>query len=271
MEFKITNPTDESGYLKSIDFNFEEMKTELSANLEKYKNLVITEDKTKEAKADRAKLNSLKTAIENKRKEIKKLCLEPYNTFESKVKELVALIDEPILQIDTQIKKFEQLKKDEKRKLLKEYFKSIPKDNEVAELVTFDDFMKNREQLLNVSYNLNNAYVEIETWLSKILEQLCILKSQATSLNIDYSILKLEYKKSDFNFANTVEYANKYAEERSKATSNIPEQLQLLASPMTKKKRIEFYVKVTAEQAKSIQKFFKENNIEYGAIDNRIA
>lgn len=271
MEFIITNPTDESGYLKSIDFNFEEMKAELSANLEKYKNLVITEDKTKEAKADRAKLNTLKTAIENKRKEVKKLCLEPYNAFEAKVKELVSLIDEPILQIDTQVKKFEQQKKDEKRKLLKEHFENIPKDNEVAELVTFDDFMKNREQLLNVSYNLNNAYAEIEMWVSKILEHLCILKSQATSLNLDYAILKLEYKTNNFDFTKAVEYATKIKEEQKKTGSNIPEQLQLSASPQTKKKRIEFYVNVTAEQAKAIQKFFKENHIEYGAIDNRIA
>lgn len=267
MEFKITNPTDETGYLKSIEFNFDEMKTELSANLEKYRNLVITEEKTKEAKADRAKLNSLKTAIENKRKEIKKLCLEPYNNFEIKVKELVALIDEPILQIDTQIKNFEEQAKNEKKKLLKDYFNSCPNDPEVAEFVTFEDFIKGREQLLNKSYNLNNAYAEIENWLNKILEHLCILRGQADTLKIDYTLLKIEYKKSDFNFANAVEYANKYAEERNKATSNIPEHLQVSPqSIIAKTKRIEFFVEVTAEQAKLIQVFFKENNIKYGAI-----
>lgn len=271
MEFKITNPTDETGYLKSIEFNFDEMKTELSANLEKYRNLVITEEKTKEAKADRAKLNSLKTAIENKRKEIKKLCLEPYNNFEIKVKELVALIDEPILQIDTQIKNFEEQAKNEKKKLLKDYFNSCPNDPEVAEFVTFEDFIKGREQLLNKSYNLNNAYAEIEAWLSRVLEHLCILRGQADTLGLDYATLKIKYKETNFDFATVVEYANKLKTEREKE-SNIPEHLQ--RTPITtvhsSTKRIEFYVVVTSEQAKAIQAFFKENNIKYGAINNKI-
>lgn len=268
MEFKITNPIDESGYLKSIDFNFDEMKAELSANLEKYKNLVFTEDKTKEAKADRAKLNKLKEAIENKRKEVKKLCLQPYEGFELKVKELVALIDEPILQIDTAVKSFEKKKKDDKKKLLKEYFGNFPKDNEVAEFVTFEDFIEPREQLLNASYNLNNAYAEIEAWLTKILEHLCILKSQSESLHIDYTILKMEYKKSNFDFAKVVEFGTKYDSERKKATSNIQPHLQLSPPNQTaqKTKRIEFYVEVTSEQARAIQTFFKENGIKYGAI-----
>ena len=268
MEFKITNPIDESGYLKSIDFNFDEMKAELSANLEKYKNLVFTEDKTKEAKADRAKLNKLKEAIENKRKEVKKLCLQPYESFELKIKELVSLIDEPILQIDTAVKGFEKKKKDDKKKLLKEYFGNFPKDNEVAEFVTFEDFIEPREQLLNASYNLNNAYAEIEAWLTKILEHLCILKTQSETLHIDYTILTMEYKKSNFDFAKVVEYANRYDSERKKATSNIQPHLQLSPSNSAaqKTKRIEFYVEVTSEQARAIQTFFKENGIKYGAI-----
>ena len=266
MEFIITNPIDESGYLKSIDFNFDEMKAELSANLEKYKNLVVTDETTKEAKADRAKLNKLKEAIENKRKEIKKLCLQPYESFEIKVKELVALVDEPILQIDTAVKCFEKKRKDEKKKLLKEYFENLPKDNEVSEFVNFDDFIEPREQLLNASYNLNNAYAEIEDWLSKILEHLCILKSQSKALLIDYDTLKIEYKKTDFDFAKVVEFANQIKKERDKRTSNIPTHLQLSTKDTTKTQRIEFYVEVTSEQAKAIQTFFKENNIKYGAI-----
>lgn len=267
MEFIITNPIDESGYLKSIDFNFDEMKAELSTNLEKYKNLVITEDKTKEAKADRAKLNKLKEAIENKRKEVKKLCLQPYADFETKVKELVALIDEPILQIDTAVKGYEQRKKDEKKNLLKAYFENCPNDPEVKAFVDFNDFMKNREQLLNASYNLNNAYAEIEAWLSRVLEHLCILRGQADTLGLDYATLKIKYKETNFDFATVVEYANKLKTEREKE-SNIPEHLQ--RTPITtvhsSTKRIEFYVVVTSVQAKAIQTFFKENNIKYGAI-----
>ena len=75
MEFLIK--TDLSVMPEKIDFNFDEMKTELSEKLEKYNALVVTEDSIKDAKSDRANLNKLKTAIDDKRKEIKKLCLAP--------------------------------------------------------------------------------------------------------------------------------------------------------------------------------------------------
>ena len=69
MEFQIR--TDLAVIPKTIEFNFAEIKKELAGNLEKYQNMVVTEDAIKDAKADRAKLNKLKEAIEKKRKEIK--------------------------------------------------------------------------------------------------------------------------------------------------------------------------------------------------------
>ena len=61
--------TDLGAFPQSIDFNFEEIKSELEEKLIKYKNLVVTEDGIKAAKADKAKLNKLAAAIEDKRKE----------------------------------------------------------------------------------------------------------------------------------------------------------------------------------------------------------
>lgn len=73
MEFKIT--TDLSNVPEKIEFNFEELKSEISERLTYYKNLVVTEDKIKEAKSDKATLNKLIKAIDERRKEIKNRCL----------------------------------------------------------------------------------------------------------------------------------------------------------------------------------------------------
>ena len=80
---------------KTIDFNFEELKGQLAESLALYTGLVVTEDGIKGAKEDRAKLNKLREALENKRKEVKRECMAPYTDFEAKVKELVGLIDQP--------------------------------------------------------------------------------------------------------------------------------------------------------------------------------
>ncbi len=39
MEFKLINPKNENGFIQAIEFNFEELKAELSTRLENYNNL----------------------------------------------------------------------------------------------------------------------------------------------------------------------------------------------------------------------------------------
>lgn len=67
MEFKIYNPQ-ENGFLQKIDWNYEELKTEIQKKANDYMNLVYTADQIKDAKKDRAKLNKFVTALENKKK-----------------------------------------------------------------------------------------------------------------------------------------------------------------------------------------------------------
>lgn len=114
MELKIMSPQ-EGGFVKEIKWNNEELKAEIAEKMQEYKSLVFTEETMKDAKADRAKLNKLKTAFEDERKRIKKLCMEPYETFEKQVKEVIALIEEPIRLIDQQIKEVEERKSWRKR------------------------------------------------------------------------------------------------------------------------------------------------------------
>ena len=107
---------------KTIDFNFEELKGQLAESLALYTGLVVTEDGIKGAKEDRAKLNKLREALENKRKEVKRECMAPYTDFEAKVKELVGLIDQPIAAIDVQLKEYEEKRRADKRAAILEIY-----------------------------------------------------------------------------------------------------------------------------------------------------
>lgn len=120
MEFVMGNSLE--ALPKTIDFNFEELKTQLASSLELYTGLVVTEDGIKSAKEDRAKLNKLREALETKRKEVKKECMAPYTDFEGKVKELVCLIDKPIAAIDAQLKTYEEQRRADKRAAVKEIY-----------------------------------------------------------------------------------------------------------------------------------------------------
>lgn len=108
-----------------IVFNFEELEAELKGRLHHYKTLVVTEDAIQEGKADLASLRKLREAIETRRKEVKKLCAQPYNAFEAKVKKLVTLIDEPITVIDNQVKEFARMEQQKKREEIEASYEEL--------------------------------------------------------------------------------------------------------------------------------------------------
>ena len=107
--------TRQSPGVASID-KFDELKSYLATQLENYKNLAYTEDSLKIAKADKATLNKLKKALDERRKEIKKIYMEPYLAVEAQIKELTAMIDEPLAEIKAFTDRMEEVRKAEKQK-----------------------------------------------------------------------------------------------------------------------------------------------------------
>ncbi len=103
-------------------WDFSMLRAELQSKLEYYSSLVYTDANIKDAKGDRADLNKVKKAIEDARKAFKAKCLEPYNALEPQIKELVEMVEEQRLLIDSTVKDYEQRKKDEKEKAIKEYY-----------------------------------------------------------------------------------------------------------------------------------------------------
>ena len=120
-----------------IDWNHEALKAQLAIRLEKYNGLIITEDTIKEGKADKANLNKLREAVEGERKRVKKIVMQPYTDFERKAKELVALIDEPIAAIDSQLKEFEEQRKEAKKDEIQQAYDAIVPEN-LREVIPLD-------------------------------------------------------------------------------------------------------------------------------------
>lgn len=150
LELRIISPQ-ENGFVQEIKWNNEELKTAIVKKMEDYKGLVFTEETIADGKKDRADLNKLRGAIDNERKRIKKMCMEPYNKFEKEVKEVLGLVDEQISAIDVQIKEVEQIKREEKRKTVQELFESIGFQKFVTLEMIWD------EKWLNASVSLSKV------------------------------------------------------------------------------------------------------------------
>ena len=170
MELQIISPSAD-GFVKSIEWNHEEIKKEVAEKVEYYKTLVYTDDQIKDAKADRATLNKFVKALEDKRKEIKKQCLAPYDKFEAEMKEVLAIVNEPIGLIDNQIKGFEEEQKKAKLEEVKQAFA----DAGFQDFVTFDQVFDSK--WLNKSKSISSIKGELNDLVVKIGKDVMTINS----------------------------------------------------------------------------------------------
>ena len=118
----IKNPG-EGQWLQHIDWNKAEFERAIEEAVKDYQNVAYSEDQIKQAKTDRAELNKLKKAIDDRRKEVKKTISAPYDQFEKEVKEVTKKLDDAVSQIDSQVKASEARQKEEKKALILDYFR----------------------------------------------------------------------------------------------------------------------------------------------------
>lgn len=148
--------------IKPVESNFESLKVELKEQLEKYQNLVVVEEDLPKYKEDKAKLNKLKKALNDQRIRVKKEFTAPITAFESQVKELIVMVDDPVKCLDDQLKKFEEKRKEEKKQKIVDLF---------TELNDIDQFKLTRifdESWLNVSVSMKKIKETITTEIEKI-------------------------------------------------------------------------------------------------------
>lgn len=188
MEFKIYNPQ-EDGFLQEIDWNYEELKTEIQKKANDYMNLVYTADQIKDAKKDRAKLNKFVTALEDKRKEIKKQVMQPYTAFEKQEKELIGIVNQAVANIDTQIKGYEEAVRQEKLEKVKEIYQNTIGD--LDRTVPFEKIYK--DSWLNVSTTLKFITTEIAEIRDKVDSDLKVINADTSPYVFE---MKEEYLKA---------------------------------------------------------------------------
>lgn len=188
-----------------ISFNFEEIKEDLKGQMSFYSSLVFTEDQKPRAKKDLAELRKLKKSIDEKKKEVKNAYMKPYMDFESKIKELMSLIDEPISLIDKQVKEFDLKQKEEKKEKIAELFFEIFSDMDIA----LNNIYKNEWD--NVSYSLTKIKNDMEEKKTAIDRDIAVLNSFNSDAVADAKTKYLSY----FNLAECIEYINNYEKQKA--------------------------------------------------------
>lgn len=163
MEFRLINPT-EDGFLRRIQWNKEELEAAVRAKIANYENVVYTDENIKEAKNDRAELNKLLKAIEDRRKQVKKIINEPYAVFEAELKEITALINKPVGLIDQQVKAYEERQREEKKAAIKSIYDECI--GNLAKVLPFEKIFDIR--YMNQTFKMSVAEEEIKEKITRV-------------------------------------------------------------------------------------------------------
>lgn len=266
MEIEIK--TDLSVMPSNIDFNFLDLKEMITNRISFYKDIAVTKDSLNQAKKDRAKLNLLKNAIEEERKKIKKKCLEPYNDFEKKCKELVSIVQIPIESIDNQIKEIDKKRIADRYEKLKEYYKTLVTDEN--NFFAFDTVLP--EKWENATISEDKIKEEIKNKINKINDDLYSLGKQFYESENKIAILQ-KYKECGelgkaLVYAAQLEYETKIEKEKNKNTkSNIVVNYDKYEKQKNNILHGKFEVECSEYDLRGLVEYMKSNGIKYKYIN----
>lgn len=270
---------------EKIDFNYEELKAELTDKVKFYESLAYTDDQIKDAKADRANLNRLKKAFNDERIRIEKEYMKPFEEFKAQINEIIAIIDKPMAVIDEQVKAFEEKRKAEKQKAIEELFDSIGFQN----FVTLDKIQD--PKWLNASVSMKSIEEQMRSRMYQIGDDVLTLLGLAEfgfeatevykqTLDINKAISEAKRMSEIAKAKADAEAKKKAAEESRKAEEEqtviapaepneqavTPSEPVQSADSTPERMLVRFEVLLTTEDAYALKEFFKSRNIEFKAI-----
>lgn len=266
MEFNLTT---DLGKItpKAIVFNYADLKKELEKKIVDYKSLVVTENEIKSAKSDRAKLNKLKEALNNKKIEVKKQYLAPYEIFETQVKDLMSIIDEGVKNIDGQLKEFEQKELESKFQEMIDYY--VDNYRDYTEILPLKKIAP--EKWKNKTCKIADIKKQIDEKVSKFENDLRVIK--AMRLDCEEQMLNAYIETLDISAAlnekpkyEKQQVLNKNKKEQpAKETVSSAQKEQPKEQETTKTIDVRFF-DTTSEFRAAMKELTTKFNIRYGNV-----
>ena len=191
-----------------IGFNFEEIRDELQARMDLYKNATFTDEYRVYAKNEVAALRKMKKAIDDKRKEVKNQYMIPYNDFEGKAKELMQIIDQPIGLISQQITEMEERRKAEKKAKIG---------------ALYDSLVGDLGDHLTLKKIYNAKWENASTSMAAVRKEVAMLEAMTS----DAVPEALRRYKEDLDLAGAINYVNQYEAQKAEIMKRKAEKKRL--------------------------------------------
>lgn len=257
--------------LPVIEEKLKELKKEITEKVESAKSLVCTEETVKTVKDVRASLNKDFKELEDKRKEVKKAVLAPYEQFEKVYKECVTdLFNSADKDLKEQIDAVESDLKAQKEQEIKEYFEEYKTDKNI-------DFVSYEQAKINVTLTASKKSLkeQAKAFIDKIVDDLNLINTEEhkaemlveykQTLNVSTAITSVK------NRIALIEREKQIQEEQKKEAERIQENLskfitpEPIKAPVVEEKEyaVTFKVIATKEKLVELKKFLNDGGYKY--------
>jgi len=190
--------------LGSLTTNAEKIRDLVKARIAQYNADNYDASNIAQAKSDKALLNKAKKALNDKRKDLEKKFMQPFQGFKEVMNETVGLIDTAVKGIDSVVKAEDQKEKDQKREQIEHIAEEAGLEKVGVKLSLIFD-----EKWLNKTVSLKKVKEDIEAKVAEITNNLNTLKS----FSEDFDTLATRYRENlDFNA--TIAFANELKAQR---------------------------------------------------------
>lgn len=175
--------------LPVIEQQLQVIKTEVTKKVEDVLSLVCTEDTVKDVKKVRAELNKELTYWEDKRKQVKKEVLAPYNAFESVYKDCISnTYNKADKELKSKIDTVEKELKASKAREVLDYFNEYLNSVETAVETPLYEFVLFENANINVtlSASLKSLKEKAKDYIDRICDDLNLISTQEHKDEIFY-------------------------------------------------------------------------------------
>lgn len=221
-----------------IEWNqYEDLKQQALDLADNIRSVQVDQENIKQSKKLLAEVNKRCNELEDRRKKIKNLMLEPYKIFEDQVKEIVAIVKEADDEVRQQVKQLEEQEREQKQALLEDLFNKRIVHYSFRDLFNFFDFLKPKH--LNKTTSVDSVEKEMIEFLEKITRDLKAIEAMANAK----SVLSLYLDTKDLATALTLQ-AKKEERER---------QIESAQALKTDEKKIAYLVSIKCFDQKELK------------------
>lgn len=237
------------------------------------------EEKKQDIKKYRTYLNSMKTDLENKRKEIKKAIQKPYDEFESIYKDkALNVLDKGIDKLTNTINNIESTQLQKKRDELISFFDNYTEFYHIGDIVSFDDLPIK----INLSTSLESLKKQIISFCEKVSNDMIAISSEEfrDEILLEYQNNGFDYTKAKITIINKHEMLEKIKQQQEQVQVEIRQETTvvenvntLCSAPIEIKEEkpeendeiieVSFTIKTTKDKILKLKDYLKEMEIDY--------